>query len=312
VSKPVRFAAVVGLALTVALGLGERMWAHPQRPAFRVGVDLVSLSVTATDANQRYVSDLNRDDFVVLENGITQNLTFFARTGIPLALALLIDTSASMEQTLATAQDAAIGFVRQIGPTDLATIIDFDSRVQTAQGFTSDQGALESAIRRTAAGGSTALYNAVYIALKELGKVMPQDDPQTPRRRAIIVLSDGDDTSSLVSFDEVLDLASRSDMAIYTIGLGSREPVGPRNNRDGQFVLRRLAQQTGGRAFFPQDIKDLAGVYSDIRAELASQYSLAYESSSGSRDGQWRRIAVRVNRPSVTVRTRQGYFAPTK
>jgi len=133
----------------------------------------------------------------------------------------------------------------------------------------------------------------VYIALKELAK-LPQD-PQIPRRRAIIVLSDGDDTSSLVTFDDVLDLASRSDTAICTIGLGPREPASTRNNQDGQFVLRRLTQQTGGRAFFPQDIKELAGVYSDIREELASQYALAYESSTGRRDGQWRRIAVRVN-----------------
>ncbi len=288
------------------------MWAQPQGSAFRVGIDLVSLSVTVTDAGQRYVADLSRGDFVVIENGVPQELTFFARTAIPLALALLIDTSASMEHTLAAAQEAAIGFAHQLGPTDIATIVDFDSRVQIAQGFTSDSEALEGAIRRVTAGGSTALYNAVYIALKELSKLTPQDDPRTPRRRAIIVLSDGDDTSSLVNFDEVLDLASRSDTVVYTIGLAAPEPARTRNRQDGQFVLRRLAQQTGGRAFFPQDIKDLAAVYGDIRQELASQYSLAYESSSAKRDGQWRRVTVRVTRRGAIVRTRPGYYAPSR
>lgn len=308
-----------GLRLLVALGfvatlgaLVNGVQAQPQRPAFRVGVDLVSLSVTAIDSSRRYVPDLTREDFVVTENGVPQELSYFAKSGVPLGLALLIDTSASMEQNLATAQEAAIGFVREIGPADLATIIDFDSRVQTAQALTSDRQALEEAIRRTAAGGSTALYNAIYIALKELAK-LSADEPQMPRRRAIIVLSDGEDTSSLVGFDEVLDLASRSDTVIYAIGLGPSTPATTRTGQnDGHFVLRRLSQQTGGRAFFPQNIKDLVGVYADIREELSSQYALAYESNSGQRDGQWRRVAVRVNRPGVVVRTRPGYFAPAK
>jgi Ca-activated chloride channel homolog len=269
----------------------------------------VSLSVTATDANQHYVSDLERGDFIVTENGVAQELTFFAKTGVPLALALLIDTSASMERSMATAQEAAVGFVRQLAPADLAMVIDFDSRVEVIQGLTRDHDALESAIRRTQAGGSTALHNAVYIALKELGKLVQKDDRQVTRRLAIVVLSDGEDTSSLVSFDEVLDLASRSDTAIYTIGLGGGEPRTGGQVQEGQFVLRRLAQQTGGRAFFAQQAKELAGVYGQIRTELSSQYSLAYESSGGRKDGQWRRIAVRVNRPSVTVRTKQGYYA---
>jgi Ca-activated chloride channel family protein len=152
----------------------------------------------------------------------------------------------------------------------------------------------------------------VYIALNELGK-LPRGDPQTPRRRAIIVLSDGDDTSSLLGFDEVLDLASRSDTAIYAIGLAPPWPAPTtRNNQDGQFVLRRLAQQTGGRAFFPLHIKELAAVYGDIREELSSQYTLAYESSNARHDGRWRRVAVGVSRPGVVVRTRPGYFAPAK
>ena len=305
-------AAASILALMAGLVAGRDVRAHAQPNAFRAAVDLVSLSVTVVGPAQRYVVDLSQDDFLVLEDGVPQQLTFFGRTGVPLALALLLDTSASMDMMLATAQEAAIGFSRQLEPSDLATVVDFDSRVQILQEFTADKRSLEQAIRRTSAGGSTSLYNAVYIALKELNKVRPENEaPYGSRRRAIVVLSDGEDTSSLVSFEEVLDLASRSDTAIYTIGLAAPAPGG-RWSQDAQFVLRRLAQRTGGRAFFPHGVKDLEQVYGDIHDELSSQYFLAYESTSPKTDGQWRRIVVRVSRPRVAVRTRQGYYAPKK
>jgi Ca-activated chloride channel family protein len=306
-------AAAAFLALMGGPASRWNLQAVAQRDAFRAGVDLISLSVTVTGPTQRYVSDLDRENFLILEDGVPQRLTLFGRTGVPLELALLLDTSASMETVLATAQEAAIGFARQLEPLDVATIVDFDSRVQILHDFTSDGVSLEQAIRKTTAGGSTALYNALYIALKELNKVRPEHDARlSSRRRAIVVLSDGEDTSSLVSFEEVLSLASRSDTVIYTIGLAASEPPGRQSSQDSQFILRRLAQQTGGRAFFPRDASDLAGVYGDIRAELSTQYSLAYESSSPKRDGQWRRIVVRVNRPNMAVRTRQGYYAPRK
>jgi Ca-activated chloride channel family protein len=279
---------------------------------FRAGVDLVSVNVTVTDKDLRYVPDLDRDDFMVLENGVRQNLTFFGRTDVPLEMALLIDTSASMDRAMTTAQEAAIGFVQQLRSSDLATVVDFDSTVRTLQGLTRDGLALEAAIRETRAGGATALFNAVYITLKELNK-RPRNEQGRPRRLAMVVLSDGDDTSSVVSFDDVLELASRSDTVIYTIGLGARDPMVRRmGNQDGDFVLKRLAQQTGGRAFFPLEAKDLAAVYSEIKAELACQYSLAYESTNAITDGNFRQIAVRVSRPDVVVRTRPGYYASKK
>ena len=269
--------------------------------------------MTVSNAARQYVGDLGRDDFVVLENGEPQNVTFFARTSIPLALALLLDSSASMEHAMPTAQEAAVGFARTLGRHDLATIVDFDSRVETAQSFTNDIPALEAAIRRTSAGGSTSLFNAIYIALKELSKVAPADEERGPRRRAMIVLSDGDDTSSLVSFEEVLDAASRSDTVIYTIGLGSGQTTLSRSgSQEGAFFLRRLADQTGGRAFFPKEAKDLAGVYTDIREELSSQYSLAYESGGIRKDGEWRQISVRVNRPECHGSDAKGLLRTSK
>jgi Ca-activated chloride channel homolog len=310
-----RSKAITILAAVCALTLGfsdrQGVVAQGLRPAFRSGVELIALSVTVSNPGHQYVGDLGRDDFSVFENGVPQTVTFFGRSAVPLELALLLDSSASMEQTLPIAQEAAMGFARTLRSADLASIIDFDSTVKTAQAFTNNIPALEDAIRGTTAGGSTALYNAVYIALKELTKLIPQDDRDKPRRRAVIVLSDGDDTSSLVGFDEVLDLASRSDIVIYTIGLGRREP-NRSDGQEGEFVLRRLAEQTGGRAFFPKEARELAGVYGEIREELSSQYSLAYESNRGRSGGEWRRILVRVNRPNVIVRTRQGYFAGSK
>ena len=295
-------AAIVGISFA-----GVTIRAQSPGLRFRGGVDVVLLNVTVTDGAKRYVTDLNRDDFTVLEEGRPQNLTLFRKADVRLALALLVDSSASMEQSLPVAQEAAIGFVKQLGPADAATVIDFDSRAQILAPFTNDKTALDAAIRRTASGGSTTMYNAVYIALRELAKIRLDDEREGLRRRAIVLLSDGEDTSSLVSFEEVLDAALRSDSVIYTIGLGVGTSV-RRPPEDASFVLTRLAQQTGGRAFFPTEAKDLTGIYGDIRNELASQYLLAYESASD-RTRQWRRVSVRVNRPGVAVRTRQGYFS---
>ena len=173
-----------------------------------------------------------------------------------------------MQSTLDTAQEAAIGFVRHLSAADVATVVSFDSDVEIVQDFTHDAVALQDGIRRTRAHGSTSLYNAVYIALKELNKTIRQDDSRSPRRRAIVLLSDGDDTSSLVSFDEIINLASRSDTIIYTIGLGRRDTtLSSRKYEDGEYVLRKLAQQTGGRSFFPQHARELAGVYQGIQED---------------------------------------------
>ena len=279
----------------------------PQPPSFRTGVDVVSLNVTVTDGQERFVTDLTQDDFLLYEDGVLQETTYFARRQLPIALALLIDTSASMDERMTTAQEAAIGFSRRLRPEDLAEIIDFDSRVEILQSFTNSVDALEEAIRLTSAGGSTSLYNALYISLRELKKAPLR--VEDVRREAIIVLSDGEDTSSLVNFEEVLDLAHRSETAIYSIGLKSDEEVS--GFREADFVLRELAQETGGRAFFPDQVEDLASIYQQISDELSSQYSLGYVSANPLRNGQWRRIVVQLKRENTIARTKQGYFGPS-
>jgi Ca-activated chloride channel family protein len=283
--------------------------ADRQRPSFRSGIDIVSLNITVTDGSNHYVTDLGENEFSIFEDGVKQNLTFFSRRQQPIALSLLLDSSASMEQHLGTLQAAATNFVKKLKPNDIAQVIDFDSRVEIRQGFTGNQSDLASAIEQTNAGGSTSLHNAIYIALKELRKVKAVTEEDV-RRQALIVFSDGEDTSSLVSFEEVLDLAKRSETAIYAIALRGSD-VQAKGFREAEFVMRSLAQETGGRAFFPARIEDLSGVYAQIADELASQYTLGYSSGNQRRDGAWRRLVVQVTRANITPRTKKGYYAPT-
>jgi Ca-activated chloride channel homolog len=299
------------VAATAALVHAQQPVAQ-QPPIFTTGVELVSLNVTAALGN-RYVTDLEQTDFQVFEDGVKQDVTYFSKSNLPVALALLIDTSASMDARLPTAQEAAIGFARRLRPQDLASVVDFDSRVNILQPFTNTTVDLEQAIRRTAAGGSTAMYNAVYYALKDLKRVVAANVDEI-RRQAIVVLSDGEDTSSLMAFEDVLDLAKRSETAIYSIGLRATESGASttRGFKEAEFVLRQLAQETGGRAFFPSEIGQLSEIYGQISDELSSQYAVGYTSRNAKRDGAWRRIVVRIGRPNVTARTKLGYFAPTR
>ena len=277
---------------------------------FRSTIDIVSLNVTVTDGENRYLTDLTESDFSVFEDGVSQNLIFFTRRPQPIAMSLLLDSSASMENKLATLQEAATNFVRRLGPNDLAQVIDFDSRVSIRQAFTSAQSDLEAAIRQGASGGSTSLHNAIYVSLKELGKIRALNEEDV-RRQALIVFSDGEDTSSLVSFDEVLDLAKRSETSIYTIALRSND-TRTRGFHEAEFVMRQLAQETGGRSFFPGRIEDLDGVYAQIADELASQYTLGYTSKNPRTDGAFRRVIVQVGREDATPRTKRGYYAPER
>jgi Ca-activated chloride channel family protein len=281
----------------------------PPTPAFRTGIDIVSLNVTLTNAAGHYVTDVEQAEFSVFEDGVKQDVTFFTRRQQPIALSLLLDSSASMEEKLPTLQAAAVNFVKRLKPGDIAEVIDFDSRAEIRQQFSGNHAELIAAIEQTAAGGSTSLHNAIYVALKELKKVKAVNEEDV-RRQALVVFSDGEDTSSLVSFDEVLDLAKRSETAIYAIALRGADSQ-TKGFREAEFVMRTLAQETGGRAFFPARIEDLSGVYQQIADELASQYTLGYVSRNQRRDGAFRNLIVRVSRPNVTPRTKRGYFAPT-
>jgi Ca-activated chloride channel homolog len=275
---------------------------------FRAGVELVPLNVSVTDGT-RFITDLEQEEFEVFEDGVKQNVSFFSRRQQPIALAILLDTSNSMEDKLATAQQAAVGFAKRLRPEDVAEVIGFSTQVRILQAFTSDAAAVERAIRETTADGSTALYNSIYISLKELKKIKAKSEEDI-RRQAIVVLSDGDDTSSLLPYEEVLELAKRSETAIYTIGI--RPPdIGRATFKEAEYVLRSLAQETGGRSFFPTSVHELSKIYDSISQELSTLYSVAYASKNPAKNGKWRRIVVRVTRPGLLTRTRQGYYGPS-
>ncbi|MGV3517777.1 VWA domain-containing protein [Luteitalea sp.] len=288
--------------------------AAPEQPTFRAGVEVVSLNVTVTERDGRFVSGLPQEAFSVFEDGVKQDVIFFSGTQLPTALGLLVDTSASMNDKLPIAQRAAIGFVERMRADDILTVVDFDSRAEILQGFTSDQARLAAAIKRTTAGGSTSLYNAVYIALNEFKKIRAASAQNEVRRQAIVVLSDGEDTSSLVPFEEVLELAKRTEVQIYAIGLkdggGRSRPMGGFSESD--FVLKQFAQETGGKAFFPTSAEELPAIYGAVADELAAQYTVGYASRNQRRDGRWRRVVVRIERPNTIARTKQGYYGPTE
>jgi Ca-activated chloride channel family protein len=296
--------------LAVWLGAGLLLEAQT-RPSFRAAVELVMLSVSVNDANGRQVGDLSADDFSIFEDGQPQQLAFFSPANTPLAVALLMDTSSSMSERMTLAQRAATEFVGKLRAGDTAEVIDFDSRVEVLQPFTADRALLSAAIQRTRAGGSTSLYNAVYIALQQLDRMKPLEGDDI-RRQVIVVLSDGEDTSSLVTFDELLDSAKRSQTAIYTIGLGLEEESQRTAVLTGKFTLQRLAEQTGGRLFSAKQATELSNVYSRIADELTTQYTLGYLSSNVRRDGAWRSTTVQVARPGLQTRTRPGYYAPSQ
>ena len=296
-------ARVLGGASAIAIVLVTA--ASAQR--IRSGIDLVSLNVTVMEG-AKYVTDLEEVVFEVFEDGVKQDLTFFSRVQQPIALAVLLDTSNSMEERLPMAQEAAVGFAKRLRPIDAMEVVAFNSQVDVVQTMTNDLAALEKAIRGTSVNGSTSLYNAIYVSLKGLKKDKARSAEEI-RRQALVVLSDGDDTSSMMPYEEVLDLAKRSETAIYAIGLRQND-IGRPRFKEAEFVLRQLSQETGGRVFYPTSVAELPKIYEQIAQELASQYSIGYSSSNQARNGALRRVVVRVTRPDTIGRTRQGYYAP--
>jgi len=295
-------------ALTFLLCCGE-VRAQGTQGAFRSGVDLVSLNVIVTDNRDKFVTGLTQKDFAVFEDGVPQDVSFFAATNVPLDLAILLDMSSSMGDKMATVQEAAVGFASHLHVADRLTVIGIRDSARTLHELDGDVKGACDAIRRTTAGGGTALYNALYTTIRQMQKVHVVDGDM--RRQAIAVLTDGDDTTSIVSFDDVLALAKQAGIAIYTIALKSSYPsialTGQKYFSESEFAMKALAQETGARAFFPSDISQLAGVYSMITDELSNQYAIGYMSNNPKQDGTFRRILVRVDEPNVRTRTRSGY-----
>jgi Ca-activated chloride channel family protein len=284
------------------------------RATFHTGVDVVTLNVTVADPRDRLIGGLKSTDFAVYEDGVQQDLAFFEASEVPLDLALLLDVSASMEQKLPFVRKAAAGFATVLRPGDRASVVTFNNRINVAQPFTSEVAAVTHAIERATASGGTALYNAIYVTLKEFVRDARRDD--LIRRRAMVVLTDGEDTSSLLSFEELQEEARRDGVTIYTIGVRDERLPSASTSHDhryfsqSDYCLKTLASDTGALAFFPDRLVDLASAYGAIGHELAQQYALAYTSKNPVRNGAFRRLVVRIiNRPDMRPRTRPGYLA---
>jgi Ca-activated chloride channel homolog len=305
--------APVVLLTAVATAAGQSTDSVPQAPVFRSGASLVALNVTVTDLEKRFVTGLNSDDFAVYEDGVQQSVAFFESSQVPIDLIVLLDASSSMQDKMGTVQTAAIGFLHSLRAGDRGAVVSFNDRVNVVQALTDQRTLLDNAVRQTSAYGGTALNNALYVALKEFGS--SARDNGAIRRRAIAILSDGEDTASLISFDDVLELSRKSGVSIYTIGLQSRfssvVPAGKhRYFSESQYALKSLAQETGGEAFFPLAVNELQKVYDSIAKELSTQYSIAYTPSNPRSDGRFRRIVVSVvSRPELRSKSRSGYTA---
>jgi VWFA-related protein len=293
------------IALAVSLAMSQA--------AIRSGVDLVSLSVTVTDSAQKFIPGLTQHDFVVTEDGVPQPLSFFASEPVPLDLAIVLDTSGSMGAEIRIVQDAACGLARTLRAGDRGAVVEVKNGAQVPQGLTEDVPAIEAAIRGTTPGGNTALYDGLYVVLRELAS--QRRSQREIRRQAIVVLSDGIDNASHLAFDDVLDLARHGGVAVYIIS-PPRVPVEVLSSADFQFVSRAqysmntLVREAGGRLFVALSTRDLQRVYGAIASELANQYELGYVPLRATGDGGFRRVSVQVvNHINALARTRTGYLA---
>jgi Ca-activated chloride channel homolog len=293
--------------------------APPQQPPIVSTTGLVHLVVTVVDRHHDFITDLDKADFKVLDNGTPQVIRFFGReTDLPLRIALLLDTSNSIRPRLKFEKDAAIDFLDKVirREKDLAFLMTFDNEPQVIQDYTSSVDLLTSAIEQQRAGGGTALNDAIYMAAQKLAHPPVPVGPETEVRRVIVVISDGDDNLSDRALSDAIDASIRSEVAVFTVStstdwLAIDDATRPSKYHieGGDKVLQEFADQTGGHAFFPYRVDDLAQSFLDIGTELRSQYFIAYAPGNPPSAGVYRKIQVETDRKGLTVRTRKGYYA---
>lgn len=274
---------------------------------YRISVDLVNVlcSVFSRDTNS-YVTNLMRENFAVYEDGIKQEIKNFAQeTNLPLTIAMLIDTSDSVAPKLKFEQEAATSFLQGVlQKKDRALLAEFDSGVTLLQDFTGDANKLAREIRRLKAAGGTALYDAIYMICDE--KLIRETG-----RKAIVILSDGDDESSKATIKQALEMALRAETTIFVISITKGGFFGVQGSPAGDAAMREITRETGGKVFFPFKLDELEDSFRQINQELRSQYSLGYYSTNAARDGSYRKIEVKILEKNLKPSHRKGYYAPS-
>ncbi|HTU41415.1 MAG TPA: VWA domain-containing protein [Candidatus Aquilonibacter sp.] len=276
-------------------------------PRIRIGINEVNVVFTVTDKHGKHVTDLKQNDFRIVDDDKppAEIRSFHAEANLPLQVGLLIDASNSVRDRFKFEQQSAIEFLNQIirRGYDQAMVVGFDVTPEVTQDFTDDTEKLAHGVRELRPGGGTAMYDALYFACRDKLLKKPQNGPT---RRAIILLSDGDDNQSHVTREEAIEMAQRAETIVYTISTNVSGTKGP-----GDKVLERIADATGGRAFFPFQIRDVSNAFGEIQDELRSQYAVSYKPADFKADGHYRTIEiVALDRKNFRVRARRGYFAP--
>ena len=295
-------APLVGHAISPEAGLAQAN--DPNR--IILDVFRVNFLFTVSDKKGRFVINLNKEDFEVYEEKKPQNiLEFLAESNLPLRLGILIDTSNSIRDRFKFQQEAAVEFINSVirPREDRAVIVSFDNQVQLRADLTGDVDKLTSTVRDMRAGGGTALFDAIYYTSKD--KLM-QDQPLFKFRRAMVILSDGDDTQSVMTREQAIEMALKADVVIYAISTNIT-----RIESEGDKILKHMSERTGGMTFFPFKASDLSQSFENIANELRSQYNILYRPEPIKTDGQWHPVQIRVKgRKDLIVRARPGYFAP--
>ena len=294
-------------ASAASSGSGDSSSDNGDIPKIRVGTNEVNVVFTVTDKHGKRVTDLKQNDFHFVDDNrpATEIRSFHAETNLPLEVGLLIDASSSVRDRFKFEQESAIEFLNQTirKRYDQAFVVGFDVTPEVTQDFTDDTEKLAHGVRELRPGGGTAMYDALYFACRDKLLKAPQIGPS---RRAIILLSDGDDNQSHVTLLEAIEMAQRADAIIYTISTNVSGTKGA-----GDKVLERMADATGGRPFFPFQIRDVTNAFAEIQDELRSQYAVSYKPADFKEDGHFRTIEIVANdRKDFRVRARRGYYAP--
>lgn len=293
--------AIAALALFLPALSGQTPGKKSQeRPTFRAEVDTVFVKVSVTDPLNRYVTGLEKDHFRIFEDKVEQKIAYFVQESAPISVGILFDISGSMKDNIHTARNSIVRFLEGGNPDDEFFLVSFNQKTTLVQGFTHQSSSIRNEISFSNPGGRTALYDAVYLGLEQIKKGKNE-------KKALILITDGEDNSSRYSASEVRDFAKESDVQIY--GIGEEGKLGY-----GRSEIQNIVSLTGGRAFFPNNFNELDYYIDLIHAELRNQYVVGYTPANKNRDGKWRKIRVKLEPPEglpkLIVHAKEGYFAP--